>query len=134
MASKYRKKFSLPAEFYPILENYSREVLRDQPVDIVEFSYRYFKALEEVSLARSAFSDYRRVPSTSLSTTRKARTSRPASSTGLSQTQQSKIKSSSMRANSKNTARKVMNLRVTMMRTATVFTRRKRSTERKLKT
>ena len=49
MASKYRKKFSLPEGFYPILENYCREVLRDQPLDIVEFSYLYFKACEEVS-------------------------------------------------------------------------------------
>ena len=49
MASKYRKKFELPEGFYEILESYSREVLRDQPLDIVEFSYMYFKALEEVS-------------------------------------------------------------------------------------
>ena len=48
MASKYRKKFDLPENFYYILENYSREVLRDQPLDIIEFSYLYFKALEEV--------------------------------------------------------------------------------------
>jgi hypothetical protein len=31
MASKYRKKFSLPEGFYPVVENYCREVLRDQP-------------------------------------------------------------------------------------------------------
>ena len=49
MASKYRKKFELPAGFYEVLEDYSREVLRDQPLDIVEFSYLYFKSLEEVS-------------------------------------------------------------------------------------
>ena len=49
MASKYRKKFELPEGFYEVLENYSREVLRDQPLDIIEFSYLYFKALEEVS-------------------------------------------------------------------------------------
>ena len=49
MASKYRKKFELPENFYEILESYSREVLRDQPLDIIEFSYMYFKALEEVS-------------------------------------------------------------------------------------
>ncbi len=48
MASKYRKKFELPEGFYDVLENYSREVLRDQPLDIIEFSYLYFKALEEV--------------------------------------------------------------------------------------
>ena len=48
MASKYRKKYSLPEGFYPILENYTREVLRDQPLDIIEFSYFYFKHLDEV--------------------------------------------------------------------------------------
>ena len=47
MASKYRKKQQLPENFYPLLEDYSREVLRDQPQDIVEFSYLYFKAIEE---------------------------------------------------------------------------------------
>lgn len=50
MASKYRKKCSLPVEFYPILESYSREVLRDQPLDIIEYSYLYFKAMEEGTL------------------------------------------------------------------------------------
>ena len=50
MASKYRKKYALPENFYNVLEDYSREVLRDQPQDILEFSYLYFKALEEVSL------------------------------------------------------------------------------------
>lgn len=49
MASKYRKKFTLPDGFYQILEDYSKEVLRDQPRDILEFSYLYFKHLEEVS-------------------------------------------------------------------------------------
>lgn len=49
MASKYRKKFTMPEGFYKILEDYSREVIRDQPKDIVEFSYMYFKHLEEVT-------------------------------------------------------------------------------------
>ena len=57
MASKYRKKFELPEGFYEILENYSREVLRDQPLDIIEFSYLYFKALEEVSFGFLLISD-----------------------------------------------------------------------------
>ena len=48
MASRYRKKFALPEDFMETLESYSREVLRDQPIDIIEFSYLYFKALEEV--------------------------------------------------------------------------------------
>ena len=51
MASKYRKKYDLPEGFYDILQDYSREVLRDQPLDIIEFSYMYFKAQEEVSLS-----------------------------------------------------------------------------------
>ena len=54
MASRYRKKFTLPEDFMDILEAYSREVLRDQPLDIIEFSYLYFKALEEVSLFEQA--------------------------------------------------------------------------------
>ena len=49
MASKYRQKYELPEGFYDVLENYSREVLRDQPQDILEFSYLYFKAIEDVS-------------------------------------------------------------------------------------
>ena len=47
MASKYRKKYALPENFHGVLEDYSREVLRDQPMDILEFSYLYFKAMEE---------------------------------------------------------------------------------------
>ena len=50
MASKYRKKFEMPEGFYKILEDYTREVLRDQPVDILEFSYLYFKHLDEGTL------------------------------------------------------------------------------------
>lgn len=76
MASKYRKKFSLPENFYPVLEDYSREVLRDQPVDIIEFSYLYFKALEEVS---SALINVFRELSISSTTPRRARPSLPAS-------------------------------------------------------
>lgn len=49
MASKYRKKFALPEDFYKVLEDYTREVLRDQPLDIIEYSYLYFKHLDEVS-------------------------------------------------------------------------------------
>ena len=49
MASKYRKNFSLPEGFYQVLEDYSREVLRDQPIDVMEYSYLYFKAIEDVS-------------------------------------------------------------------------------------
>lgn len=55
MASKYRKKFTLPDGCYQILEDYAREVLRDQPKDIYEFSYLYFKALDEVRITLFLF-------------------------------------------------------------------------------
>lgn len=84
MASRYRKKFALPEDFMEILESYSKEVLRDQPMDIVEFSYLYFKALEEVSGIASILdtcltiiSHNCRVPSKRLTTQGKARTSHP---------------------------------------------------------
>ena len=47
MASKYRKKFDMPEGYYQLLENYCREVLRDQPLDVVEYSWMFFKALED---------------------------------------------------------------------------------------
>ena len=50
MTSKYRKKFALPENFHNLLEDYCREVLRDQPQDIVEYSFLYFKAMEEGTL------------------------------------------------------------------------------------
>ena len=50
MASKYRKKFELPEGFYGILEDYTREILRDQPIDILEYSYLYFKHMNEGTL------------------------------------------------------------------------------------
>ena len=53
MTSSYRKKFELPQGFYDVLESYCREVLRDQPQDILEFSFLYFKAMEEVSTLAS---------------------------------------------------------------------------------
>jgi len=52
MASKYRRKFEMPQGFYQLLEDYSREVLRNQPADIVEFSYLYFQALENVRVLK----------------------------------------------------------------------------------
>ena len=48
MASKYLQKFPIPEAFPDILHDYAREVLRDQPEDIIEFSIGYFTALENV--------------------------------------------------------------------------------------
>ena len=49
MASKYLQKYPIPGEFPQLLHDFTKEVLRDQPDDIFEYGYQYFKALEEVS-------------------------------------------------------------------------------------
>ena len=49
MASKYLQKYPVPEPFPDMLHDFAREVLRDQPENIYDFGYEYFKALEEVS-------------------------------------------------------------------------------------
>jgi hypothetical protein len=46
MASKYLKKFPVPKNFETILYDFAKEVLRNQPKDIIDFGIEYFKALE----------------------------------------------------------------------------------------
>jgi hypothetical protein len=47
MASKYIKKFPIPEGFPEILHDFAKEVLRNQPEDIIEFSAEYFKCVQE---------------------------------------------------------------------------------------
>ena len=47
MASKYLKKFPVPENFPEILHDFAREILRDQPADIVDYGHEYFKAKDE---------------------------------------------------------------------------------------
>ena len=47
MASKYLKKYSVPEGFRDVLCNLVKEILRDQPFDLNDYCYQYFKALEE---------------------------------------------------------------------------------------
>ena len=47
MASKYLQKFSVPENFPEILHDFAREILRDQPDDILKYGYEYFKARDE---------------------------------------------------------------------------------------
>ena len=44
MASKYRKRYQIPEGFNKILEDLTREILREQPRDILAFSAKYFKS------------------------------------------------------------------------------------------
>lgn len=47
MASKYIQKFNIPTDFPNILHDLSREILRYQPDNIVEFCALYFKCMQE---------------------------------------------------------------------------------------
>jgi len=46
MASKYIKKFKVPTGFENILSDFAKEILRNQPKDILQFGIEYFKGLE----------------------------------------------------------------------------------------
>ncbi len=47
MASKYIQKYPIPEGFPEILHDLDKEILRNQPDDILEFSALYFKCLQE---------------------------------------------------------------------------------------
>jgi len=44
-ATKYQQNFTLPPNFAQVLKDYTREVLREQPADILQWSASYFKKL-----------------------------------------------------------------------------------------
>ena len=44
---KYYSRYSVPEGFRDVLMDLVKEVLRDQPEDIVDYCYEYFKAKEE---------------------------------------------------------------------------------------
>ena len=48
MASKFLKKRTVPEGFKEILSDLTREVLREQPKDIVHFAASYFEYLSSV--------------------------------------------------------------------------------------
>lgn len=48
MASRYLQTFPIPQGFPELLHDFSREVLRDQPDNIHEYAFLYFKAMEQV--------------------------------------------------------------------------------------
>jgi hypothetical protein len=45
MASKYLQKFPVPQGFQEILADFTKEVLREQPPNILEFAAHYFENL-----------------------------------------------------------------------------------------
>ena len=47
MASKYLQKYPVSSGFQEILSDFTREVLRDQPENIIEYGAKYFELLEQ---------------------------------------------------------------------------------------
>ncbi|CAD8203393.1 unnamed protein product [Paramecium pentaurelia] len=47
MASKYLQKYPVPEGFHQILHDFSREVLRDQPDDIIKYGADYFESMAQ---------------------------------------------------------------------------------------
>ncbi|CAD8152590.1 unnamed protein product [Paramecium octaurelia] len=47
MASKYLQKYPVPEGFNQILHDFTREVLRDQPEDIVKYGVDYFECMRD---------------------------------------------------------------------------------------
>ena len=45
--SKYPNKYEIPEQFPKILSNFTREIVRNQPKDILDFAIRYFYNLEK---------------------------------------------------------------------------------------
>jgi hypothetical protein len=52
MASSYQQKFPVPDGFPELLHDLMKAILREQPSDIVEYSYQYFKNMSEVIFLR----------------------------------------------------------------------------------
>ena len=47
MSSKYIKKYTIPPGFQDLLSEFTKEILRNQPEDIVDFGVEYFKCLQQ---------------------------------------------------------------------------------------
>ena len=48
--SKYPNKYEIPQQFPEILSNFTREIVRNQPKDILDFAIKYFYNLEKKML------------------------------------------------------------------------------------
>ena len=47
MSSKYIKKYAIPVGFQDLLSEFTKEILRNQPKDIIDFGIEYFKCLQQ---------------------------------------------------------------------------------------
>lgn len=47
MSSKYIKKYDIPPGFQDLLSEFTKEILRNQPKDIIDFGVEYFRCLQQ---------------------------------------------------------------------------------------
>ena len=47
MSSKYIKKHPIPDGFEELLTEFTKEILRNQPLDIIDFGCEFFRCLQE---------------------------------------------------------------------------------------
>jgi hypothetical protein len=52
--SKYPNKYEIPEQFPEILSNFTREIVRNQPKDILDFAIKYFYNLEKKTVPYSS--------------------------------------------------------------------------------
>jgi len=52
--SKYPNKYEIPEQFPEILSNFTREIVRNQPKDILDFAIKYFYNLEKKMMPYSS--------------------------------------------------------------------------------
>ena len=55
MSSKYIKKYAIPPGFQDLLSEFTKEILRNQPKDIIDFGVEYFKCLQQGLILDYAF-------------------------------------------------------------------------------
>ena len=48
MASRYLQVYPIPKDFPDVLHDFAKNVLHDQPKDIIDYGAMYFKSLELV--------------------------------------------------------------------------------------
>jgi hypothetical protein len=59
MASSYLQAFPVPQTFYEILAELTRDILRDQPANILEYATLYFERREQPQPQQSSIKYFR---------------------------------------------------------------------------
>ena len=61
MSSKYIKKHPIPDGFEELLTEFTKEILRNQPLDIIDFGCEFFRCLQEGLLLDYEFLNFQKI-------------------------------------------------------------------------